>query len=202
MSRKTRKLIWSAPLVAVLAVAGALAMFVALAPMGRRRHIELPGAPQNLTAKADGTRAINLDWSAPTDGGTVATGYRIDRSKDGNEWMSLAPDTGSLASEYTRTPGPQSRSDTVLPGLRAELGRAPGRVPGLFGTDRCCGYTGSRAGRDRLTQTGRNSITVSPVEPPASDGGSDITKYRIHVGDNAVPAVSVPITLMPRQTRD
>ena len=29
MSRKTRKLIWSAPLVAVLAVAGALAMFAA-----------------------------------------------------------------------------------------------------------------------------------------------------------------------------
>ena len=32
MSRKTRKLIWSAPLVAVLAVAGVLAMFVALEP--------------------------------------------------------------------------------------------------------------------------------------------------------------------------
>ena len=34
MSRKTRKLIWSAPLVAVLAVAGALALFVALSPNG------------------------------------------------------------------------------------------------------------------------------------------------------------------------
>ena len=32
MSRKTRKLIWSAPLVAVLAVAGALAIFVVLSP--------------------------------------------------------------------------------------------------------------------------------------------------------------------------
>ena len=34
MSRKTRKLIWSAPLVAVLAVAGALAMFAAQGPTG------------------------------------------------------------------------------------------------------------------------------------------------------------------------
>ena len=34
MSRKTRKLIWSAPLVAVLAVVGALAMFAALSPGG------------------------------------------------------------------------------------------------------------------------------------------------------------------------
>ena len=32
MSRKTRKLIWSAPLVAVLAVVGALAIFAAMAP--------------------------------------------------------------------------------------------------------------------------------------------------------------------------
>ena len=32
MSRKMRKLIWSAPLVAVFAVAGALAMFAALGP--------------------------------------------------------------------------------------------------------------------------------------------------------------------------
>ena len=48
MSRKTRKLIWSAPLVAVLAVAGALALFVAL-PAGRRPGLPtspvLPGAP-------------------------------------------------------------------------------------------------------------------------------------------------------------
>ena len=41
MSRKTRKLIWSAPLVAVLAVAGALAMFVALSPNGAQAdHVE------------------------------------------------------------------------------------------------------------------------------------------------------------------
>ena len=32
MSRKTRKLIWSAPLVAALAVIGALALFVTLGP--------------------------------------------------------------------------------------------------------------------------------------------------------------------------
>ena len=37
MSRKTRKLIWSAPLMAVLAVAGALAIFVALVPNVMRK---------------------------------------------------------------------------------------------------------------------------------------------------------------------
>ena len=38
MSRKTRKLIWSAPLVAVLAVAGALAIFAALSPNWAQAH--------------------------------------------------------------------------------------------------------------------------------------------------------------------
>ena len=48
MSRKTRKLIWSVPLVAVLAVAGALAMFVSLAPGGApAAHLDILDAPTN-----------------------------------------------------------------------------------------------------------------------------------------------------------
>ena len=59
MSRKTRKLIWSAPLVVVLAVAGALAMFVALTPNGVLAH-DLPGAPGDVTATADGPTVIKV----------------------------------------------------------------------------------------------------------------------------------------------
>ena len=47
MSRKTRKLIWSAPLMALLAVAGVLAVYVALTPGGTvcqrvARHADRP----------------------------------------------------------------------------------------------------------------------------------------------------------------
>ena len=50
MSRKTRNLIWSVPLVAVLAVAGALAMFVALVPDGvQADHIDPPGSVTDLS---------------------------------------------------------------------------------------------------------------------------------------------------------
>ena len=38
MSRKTRKLIWSGPLVAVFAVVGALAIFAAVTPGGVFAH--------------------------------------------------------------------------------------------------------------------------------------------------------------------
>ena len=51
MSRKTRKLIWSAPLVAVLAVAGALVMFAAQGP-GSVFANPLPDAPSNLEVTA------------------------------------------------------------------------------------------------------------------------------------------------------
>ena len=67
MSRKTRKLIWSAPLVAVLAVAGALALFVALAPgAAQADHEELPGPVTGLKAEADGRTMMDLSWNAPT----------------------------------------------------------------------------------------------------------------------------------------
>ena len=189
MSRKTRKLIWSAPLMAVLAVAGALAIFVVLSPGGAQAdHIELPGAPENLTAKADGTRAIDLDWGAPTDGGAVAS-YRIDRSEDGNEWMSLVPDTGSLASDYKDTglkPG-----DTRYYRVFALNSAGTGPVSQDYLVQTAAAVVPDSVRAVTATQTGRNSIMLR-WQPPASDGGADITKYRIHVGDNAVEGVDTP----------
>ena len=92
MSRKTRKLIWSAPLVAVLAVAVALALFVALSPNGAQAdHVELPGPVTGLSADANGQNEIKVSWKAPTTGGTP-TSYRIDVSKDSYSWMALEAD--------------------------------------------------------------------------------------------------------------
>ena len=84
MSRKTRKLIWSAPLVAVLAVAGALVIFVALGPNGAQaNHVTIPGAPTDLTVDSAsgnaGRSTLVLDWEAPS-GSEPVDGYRIDYS--------------------------------------------------------------------------------------------------------------------------
>lgn len=98
MSRKTRKLIWSAPLVAVLAVAGALAMFVMLAPNGAQAH-DLPGAVMNLKAEGINQHEIKITWDAPATG--AVTGYRIDVSEDQFTWVSLVMDTGNTMTEYT-----------------------------------------------------------------------------------------------------
>ena len=103
MSRKTRKLIWSAPLVAVLAVAGALALFVALAPDPAEAHGP-PGAVTGVTATADGATKIKISWAAPASGtGGDPTGYRIDVSDDALAWTSLVADTESTVTSYTHT---------------------------------------------------------------------------------------------------
>ena len=115
MKSKTKKLIWSAPLVAALAVVGALAIFMTQAPNeALAQQMELPGMVQDVqvTAYADGVpeTQLELTWSAPTDGGSIDN-YRIDISMDGDRWMSHVPNHrdselrlvySSLESEETR----------------------------------------------------------------------------------------------------
>ena len=90
MSRKTRKLIWSVPLVATLAIVGALAAFIALAPNEAAAQTEeaVPGTPMNLTVGALSPTSIEVMWDPPTGGGTP-DGYRIDFSEEGDVWYAL-----------------------------------------------------------------------------------------------------------------
>ena len=97
MSRKTRKLIWSAPLVAVLAVAGALALFVALAPgSAQADHEDLLGSVTDLKAEVLGRAEIELSWKNPT--GPVAS-YRIDTSDDTYVWESKEMSTTDVTTD-------------------------------------------------------------------------------------------------------
>ena len=96
MSSKTRKLIWSVPLVAVFAVVGALAAFGALG-LGGVFADELPNSPQNLMVKsADGNSGrtnLVLTWEAPASGAPEM--YRIDMSGDGDKWSPEAEVSGT-----------------------------------------------------------------------------------------------------------
>ena len=94
MSRKTRKLIWSVPLVAAFAVVGALALFMALPPNEASAQADQPpGKVGMLTADAydDGVpqEEIELTWEAPSEGG-LASHYRIDISTNGGyTWVAM-----------------------------------------------------------------------------------------------------------------
>ena len=182
MSRKTRKLIWSVPLVAVFAVIGALAIFAAQVP-GSVYADALPGTPTGLTAKADGRTAVDLSWAAPTDGGAV-DGYRIDRSTDGQTWLGHAGDTmenlvqGTTYKDTDLTPGTDyiyrvfavnthgagPTSDDA--GTTTKSVSAPGAVRNLQATD------------------GRYPTKVVVTwEAPADNGGKAITSYFVNIMD-------------------
>ena len=137
MSRKTRKLIWSAPLVAVIAVVGALAIFMTAAPgdiSAQTADVDYQaGSPMDLTVVpgpgAAKRTSLVITWTAPTDGSDMPiTGYRIDQSGDGQRWTHLK-NVGADALTYTQSPL-EARHRKVLPGLRHEPGRHRPRVSG------------------------------------------------------------------------
>ena len=103
MRTKARKLIWSAPLVAVFAVVGALALFATLAPNeAAAQTLAAPGQVQNVTLESTGPTSIKLAWDPPTEGGRPAA-YRIDVSDDGRTWELLAGSWPSQNDDYDHT---------------------------------------------------------------------------------------------------
>ena len=99
MSRKTRKLMWSMPLIAAVAVIGALALFLTQEPDGASaQQMELPGMVQNLKVEpyTDGIpqEKLEVTWDPPA-GGVPVTGYRIDLSLDGSRWLSYIVNQGT-----------------------------------------------------------------------------------------------------------
>ena len=71
----------------------------------------VPDPPTGLTATATSPTQIDLAWTAPAyDGGAPVTGYRIEVSETGQNWVNLAANTGSAATAYSHTgllPGSQ-----------------------------------------------------------------------------------------------
>ena len=198
MSRKTRKLIWSAPLVAVLAVIGALAIFAAQPPEPALAH-DIPGAVSELKAETQDDGSINLTWSPPTTGG-APTGYRIDYlpKAEGDIWKLLVADNGSATTYPDEDPGIGTGRDyrvfafnehgtgpvSVVVGAAIPAPGAPGKVPTLD-TPRAVGYS---------------QLNLSWTAPE-KDGGSPITSYRIVMATNgSLPVNANAVTPNPSVT--
>ena len=63
-----------------------------------------PDAPTGLTATALGATIVDLAWTAPADGGSAITGYKVEVSNDGSSgWSNLEDDTGNANAWYRHT---------------------------------------------------------------------------------------------------
>ena len=182
MSRKTRKLMWAVPLMAVVAAIGALALFVAQTPNPALAH-DPPGVVVNLTGEADGTNQINLSWDAPTTGGMVDS-YRIDRSSDGNVWMTHK--TGITATEYEDTMLDAGKPYYYRVFAVNSAGTGPVSQDYTVQTDAAA--VPSEVLRLTARAVDQNQINLE-WEAPAKIGGTPITKYSIHFasGTGTIP---------------
>ena len=131
-----------------------------------------PGPPQNLTATAEDD-SVDLSWDKPaSDGGEDITGYSVEASTDGESWDELEPSTTDLSYSHTGFAGKTtyyyrvSAINSVGTGSPSDTASAtsPAVAPG--------------PPRNLSVTTEGTRFDLS-WEAPASDGGADVTGYRI-----------------------
>ena len=140
---------------------------------------EVPGAPRNLAARAQGPDSIGLVWDEPEeDGGSDITGYWIEVSANGgNTWSDLVANTRSTRTTYTH-PGLVA-GDTRHYRVYAINPNGVGEPSNVASATTAALLPGAPR---RLTARARGTTTIDlGWTAPASDGGSAITGYRIEV---------------------
>ena len=139
-----------------------------------------PGPPQNLTATA-GDASVDLSWDKPaSDGGADVTGYSVEVSTDGESWDELESSTTDLSYSHTGFAGKTayyyrvSAINSVGTGSPSDTASAtsPAVAPG--------------PPRNLSVTTEGTRFDLS-WEAPASDGGADVTGYRIEISTDEEP---------------
>ena len=210
MNRKTRKLIWSAPLVAVLAIAGVLAIFVALSPQEAAAHEAAmhgpPGPVTGLnaaqaaddlaTGEPKGRTQIMLTWMMPAAGmGDPATSYRIDYSDDTRIWRNLMPMVADASADMycgadaaaamrcftDMTPKPGMERHYRVFAMNA-LGIGPISVKPTYATAKTLDYANPSPVLGLTATTHHVDMIELNWQPPTDSGGAGIVWYCLAVG--------------------
>ncbi len=139
-----------------------------------------PDAPRNLTVQPSGfgqNIGLRLSWTAPaSDGGSAVTGYRIQVSASRfSGWTDVVANTRSAVTNYTHSPLPPGTTRFYRVAAINRLGTSPFSEV-ASGMTRATRPTAPTAVNARAN--GPRSITLS-WRAPLSDGGADVTGYRI-----------------------
>lgn len=138
-----------------------------------------PGAPRALTVTEATLDALTFSWQPPTDVGSSAlVGYRV--SRDGQDANGVGAFSKDVPVDQLSTSLTKLRADTAY-NLSVAAVNASG--PGLAVTVPARTAAPVVGVPDKPTSVGVGSITADSLvlswQPPASDGGSPITGYRL-----------------------
>src|SRR2546425_680716 len=143
-------------------------------------QISVLGPPTNLTARIISSSQINLSWNAPSDnGGSVITGYKIERSTDGGAtWGIIVSNSGTTATTYSNTGlSPSTTYSYRISAINSVGTSSPSNTASAT--------TSAPAAAPPGSPTGLGATTVSSSQinlswtAPANNGGSAITGYKI-----------------------
>ena len=181
MSSKTRRLMWSVPLVAVFAVAGALAIFAAQMP--NVAFAAPPGAPTLDSVNAMSAMQIDLSWS-PASGVDAATGYMIEVSTDqAASWSELVANTRSADITYKDMGlSAGQRRHYRVSAINADGTSPPSNIENAITWSKPAapmGLTAMAGNGADLLANGDVQIHLMWTDVPTTDGSSVISAYQV-----------------------
>ena len=149
---------------------------------GTTTHPDVPSAPVDLRATPVGTSQINLTWNPPrNNGGAPVLGYRIQASSDGGRtWRIIRSNTGTLVRFYAHR-GLQPASTWQY---RVQAINAAGLSEASNVARATTEATVPGAPTDLTAEADGTSRIDLAWEPPGTDGGADISGYRIEVSED------------------
>ena len=200
MSSKTRKLIWSVPLMATLAVVGALAVFVALGlpnanPAHAQADVPPAQAPQSVMT-APGPNRLKVTWVPPNNATLYdITGYKVDwRETDAVGTAYADADTATVSGVTTLEHIITGLDNTISYTVRVSAVNAVGvgvasmEKAGMPATVVPDAPTGVMA-----TSIGARDVTITWVAPDFN-GGASVTAYRVTSNGDDPTDGSTPVT--------
>ncbi|NIZ90484.1 fibronectin type III domain-containing protein [Kineococcus rubinsiae] len=133
------------------------------------------GVPTVSLAGSSATNAsMTVRWSAPDDGGSPITGYDLQVIENGN-LVQTVPVSGRTTAFVLRKLTPGARYEFAVSARNA---RGAGDPSGLS-TPAYLAFPASAPSRVRAEYFGPGTATLVTWLPPASDGGTPVTGYRI-----------------------
>src|SRR5207245_808826 len=136
-----------------------------------------PSPPSALTATAISSSQVTLSWTAPADnGGSSITGYKVERSTDGGTtWTKLVANTGITGTTYSDIGLTHGATYTYRVSAINAVG--PGS-PSSTASATTLAVTASPLNGLSATTVSSSQINLSWA-PPADNGGSAVTGYKV-----------------------